>query len=73
MIKCDPSVSIKGTSRTGAKIADYEKEKGPGQYPYARPRRHRNIPLPRTPFSDDPSPPNIRVAAAASPRLVSTA
>ena len=37
-IKCDPSVSIKGTSRTGAKIADYEKEKGPGQYPYARPR-----------------------------------
>ena len=35
LIKCDPSVSIKGTSRTGAKIADYEKDKGPGQYPYA--------------------------------------
>ena len=31
--KCHPSVSIKGTSRTGAKIADYEKDKGPDKYP----------------------------------------
>ena len=35
LIKCDPTVSIKGTSRTGAKIADYEREKGPGKYPYS--------------------------------------
>ena len=49
LIKCDPSVSIKGTSRTGAKIADYEKQKGPGKYPYARPRRRLNIPSPRPP------------------------
>ena len=34
-IKYGRGMSIKGTSRTGAKVAEYEKEKGPGNYPYS--------------------------------------
>ena len=33
-LKCAPEVSIKKTTRMGAKIDEYEKEKGDGLYPY---------------------------------------
>ena len=34
LLKCAPEVSIKKTTRMGAKIDEYEKEKGEGRYPY---------------------------------------
>ena len=34
LLKCQPAVSIKKTTRMGAKIDEYEKDKGPGLYPY---------------------------------------
>ena len=34
LLKCAPEVSIKKTTRMGAKIDEYEKDKGAGLYPY---------------------------------------
>jgi len=35
LLKCAPAVSIKRTTRMAAKVDEYEREKGPGRYPYA--------------------------------------
>ena len=34
-LKCARGVSIKSTARMGAKVEEYEREKGPGRFPYA--------------------------------------